>query len=112
MHYILFSKRYYILTFTATATIFYNYYTFFRISGCMKISSGQKPKKTNCTTPLRKWYSLFCLGMVPLLLLLDHFFGMDGLVWTQFIADIFTVILTYAVYWKLYKKPQKKMRGS
>ena len=53
-----------------------------------------------------------CLGMVPLLLLLDHFFGMDGLVWTQFIADIFTVILTYAVYWKLYKEPQKKMRGS
>ena len=35
-----------------------------------------------------------------------------GLVWTQFIADIFTVILTYAVYWKLYKEPQKKMRGS
>ena len=49
---------------------------------------------------------------IPLLLLLDHFFGMDGLVWTQFIADIFTVILTYAVYWKLYKEPQKKMRGS
>ena len=49
---------------------------------------------------------------IPLLLLLDRFFGMDGLVWTQFIADIFTVILTYAVYWKLYKEPQKKMRGS
>ena len=48
---------------------------------------------------------------IPLLLLLDHFFGMNGLVWTQFIADIFTVILTYAVYWKLYKEPQKK-RGS
>ncbi|MBO6107417.1 MAG: hypothetical protein J6P32_07510 [Stomatobaculum sp.] len=45
---------------------------------------------------------------IPLLLLLDRFFGMDGLVWTQFIADIFTVILTYAVYWKLYKKPRGK----
>ena len=28
------------------------------------------------------------------------------------IPTIFTVLLTYAVYWKLYKKPQKKMRGS
>ena len=28
--------------------------------------------------------------------------------WCQFIADIFTVILTYAVYWKLYKKPRGK----
>jgi len=36
---------------------------------------------------------------------------MDGLVWTQFIADIFTVILTYAVYWKLYKESQEKNEG-
>lgn len=45
---------------------------------------------------------------IPLLLLLDHLFGMDGLVWTQFIADIFTVTVTYIVYWKVYKEPRKK----
>ncbi len=48
---------------------------------------------------------------IPLLLILDHFFGMDGIVWTQFIADIFTVIVTYLVYWKVYKKPRLQQQS-
>ena len=35
---------------------------------------------------------------IPLLFLLDHFFAMSGIVWTQFIADAITAAISYAVY--------------
>ena len=35
---------------------------------------------------------------IPLLLLLDHMFGMSGIFWTQLIADALTVIVSYAAY--------------
>ena len=39
------------------------------------------------------------LGMnIPLLLLLDHFFGMTGMIWTQVIADALTAAISYLIY--------------
>ena len=37
---------------------------------------------------------------IPMLFLLNAVFGMYGLVWSQFTADIFTVILSFQVYRK------------
>ena len=42
--------------------------------------------------------------IIPLLIILDTLFGMEGIVWTQFAGDLCTVIVTYLVYWKVYKK--------
>ena len=39
------------------------------------------------------------LGMnIPLLLLLDHFFGMTGIIWTQVTADALTAVISYLIY--------------
>lgn len=39
------------------------------------------------------------LGMnIPLLFLLDHFFGMTGIIWTQVIADALTAAISYLIY--------------
>ena len=35
---------------------------------------------------------------IPILLVLNHFFGMTGIVWTQMTADILNVIVSYLVY--------------
>ncbi|MBQ9252380.1 MAG: MATE family efflux transporter [Clostridia bacterium] len=35
---------------------------------------------------------------IPLLFLLDHFFGMTGIVWTQAVADVLNVIISYIIY--------------
>lgn len=34
---------------------------------------------------------------IPIMLLLNHFFGLDGLIWTQLTADALNVIATYIV---------------
>ena len=44
-----------------------------------------------------------CLN-IPILLLLDHLFGMDGLVWSQVMADIINVAVSYLVYWNVKKR--------
>ena len=41
---------------------------------------------------------------IPLLLLLHHFFGMTGIIWTQLIADFCTVIVSYILYFRLKKR--------
>lgn len=41
---------------------------------------------------------------IPLLFLLNGLFGMAGLVWTQAVADLFTVIVSYAIYARIRKK--------
>lgn len=41
---------------------------------------------------------------IPLLFLMDHFFGMYGVVWTRFIADALTVVLSTVVYRITIKK--------
>ena len=39
------------------------------------------------------------LGMnIPLLFLLDHFFGMTGIIWTQVTADALTAAISYLIY--------------
>lgn len=40
---------------------------------------------------------------IPMLYILKHFFGMYGLVWSQFVADILTVILSFAVHRRYMK---------
>ena len=37
---------------------------------------------------------------IPMLFLLNAFFGMFGIVWSQATADILTVLLSFFVYWK------------
>ncbi len=40
---------------------------------------------------------------IPLLFLLNSLFGMMGIVWTQAIADFFTVIVSYLIYFRIRK---------
>lgn len=41
---------------------------------------------------------------IPLLFLLDHFFGMNGIIWTQLIADSLTAAISYLVYARVRQK--------
>ena len=45
---------------------------------------------------------------IPLLFVMDHLFGMTGIVWTQALADLFTVAATYLIYWKIYRQGIRK----
>ncbi len=47
---------------------------------------------------------------IPLLYLLNHFFGMYGIVWTQFIADTITLIISFSLYAAVYKQLKQKER--
>lgn len=44
-----------------------------------------------------------CLN-IPILILLNHFFGMSGVVWTQLIADAINVVVSYIIYRRLIGK--------
>ena len=44
-----------------------------------------------------------CLN-IPILILLNHFFGMSGIVWTQLIADAINVVVSYIIYGRLIGK--------
>ena len=35
---------------------------------------------------------------IPLLFVMNHFFGLYGIVWTQLISDVITAVISYAVY--------------
>ena len=41
---------------------------------------------------------------IPLLFLLDHFFGMTGIVWTQTVADTINVVISYIIFISLIKR--------
>lgn len=41
---------------------------------------------------------------IPMLFILNHFIGMYGIVWSQLISDIFTVIVSFAVHKRFLKK--------
>lgn len=41
---------------------------------------------------------------IPLLFIMNHFFGMYGIVWTQLLADLITLIISFSLYWSVYKK--------
>lgn len=47
---------------------------------------------------------------IPLLFILNHYFGMMGIVWTQLIGDIGTVIVSYIVYCLIRKEEGWKIR--
>ena len=40
---------------------------------------------------------------MPLLVILNHFFGTDGIIWTQFIADLCTTIISYVIFRRVTK---------
>ncbi|MBQ9307091.1 MAG: MATE family efflux transporter [Clostridia bacterium] len=46
---------------------------------------------------------------LPLLFVMNHFFGMTGIVWTQAVADILNVIISYIIYARVIRNiyPQK-----
>lgn len=46
---------------------------------------------------------------IPILLILNYIYGADGLVWTQLIADICTVLFSYGVYFMETKKKDFRM---
>ena len=41
---------------------------------------------------------------IPLLFLFYHLFGVQGIVWTQLIADLFTVAVSYLIYFRIRKQ--------
>ena len=41
---------------------------------------------------------------IPMLIVLNHFYGMSGVVWTQLIADFCTVVVSYIIYFGIRKK--------
>ena len=41
---------------------------------------------------------------IPLLFLMNHLFGLDGIVWTQLISDILTAAISFAVYKVSYQR--------
>lgn len=44
-----------------------------------------------------------CLN-IPILLLMNALFGISGIIWTQMIADIFNVIVSYIIYFRVIRK--------
>ena len=40
---------------------------------------------------------------IPLLFLLDHFFGMTGIVWTQTVADTINVVISYIIFFTMIR---------
>lgn len=45
---------------------------------------------------------------IPLLILMNHLFGMTGVVWTQFLADSITMIFSTALFRHVLKKIEKE----
>ena len=41
---------------------------------------------------------------IPILFLMNHLFGMSGIVWTQLIADFLTVMMSYLIYFRVKRK--------
>ena len=41
---------------------------------------------------------------IPLLFLMNHLYGLDGIIWTQLISDILTTVISFAVYHHYYKR--------
>ena len=47
---------------------------------------------------------------IPILLIMDHLFGMTGIVWTQAIADLLTAVVSYIIYEHIRKKMGWKIK--
>ena len=48
---------------------------------------------------------------IPILLLMDALFGMTGIVWTQLIADILNVLISYIVYYRVMRQINKEEKA-
>ena len=49
---------------------------------------------------------------IPLLFVMNHFFGLYGIVWTQLISDVLTAVISYAIYHRSLgklMKPEEKV---
>ena len=44
-----------------------------------------------------------CLN-IPILIILDHIFGMTGVVWTQTVADTINVVISYLIFRSIIKR--------
>ena len=53
-------------------------------------------KTSFCLAAIRQ----LCLN-IPIVLLMNYLFGMTGIVWTQMIADIINVVISYIIYNKI-----------
>ena len=40
--------------------------------------------------------------------MLNHFFGMNGIVWTQVTADMINVVISYIIYYRVQKQELSK----
>lgn len=49
---------------------------------------------------------------IPILILLNHLFGMEGIVWTQLIADFINVVISYIIYFCVVKMPGQEKASS
>lgn len=49
---------------------------------------------------------------IPMLYILNYFIGMYGIVWSQVVADILTVMLSYIVYSNYMKKLKLKEKNA
>ena len=63
-----------------------------------------KGKCSFCLAVIRQ----LCLN-IPILFVLDRLFGMTGIVWTQTVADIINVVISYVIYAQVMKEISKKM---
>ena len=52
-----------------------------------------------------------CLN-IPLLLLLHSLYGMTGLVWTQAVADLINVLISYVIYYFVRRRLDAGIPGS
>lgn len=58
-------------------------------------------KVSFCLAAIRQ----LCLN-IPLLLVMNYFFGMTGIVWTQATADLINVVISYLIYHRVMQKLQ------
>lgn len=58
-----------------------------------------KGKTSFCLAVIRQ----LCLN-IPILLLMNALFGMTGIVWTQLTADIFNVLISYLIYFRIIRR--------
>lgn len=45
---------------------------------------------------------------IPILLIMNAFFGMTGIVWTQVVADVLNVIISYIIYYRVMRQISKE----
>ena len=48
---------------------------------------------------------------IPILLLFNALFGMSGVIWTQLVADIINVIVSYLIFWRVQRAVTKVDNG-